>query len=75
MADNSDNLVAQLIDGLDPGALVTKFVVIAEAIDTNGRRALYTASNEGAMNWDSVGLLRTALSMEEAAILKQKLEE
>ncbi len=75
MIDRSEDLVSELIEGLDPGAMVTKFVVVAEGIDTDGVRALYTATHEGAKAWDSIGLLTYALARENAQILREKMEQ
>lgn len=68
MAEQPDShaIVAQLIEGLDPGCLVTQFVVVAEVIDTEGERAMWIDTHGGASRWDTYGLLTYALN-EEAA--------
>lgn len=65
MSDNSTAAVAQLIQGLDPGAYVTKFVVVAEVIDTDGERGVWTETHDGATKWDTFGLLHFALHREQ----------
>jgi len=53
----SAELVGQIIEGLEPGAFVTKFVLIAEVIDTDGERGIWTETHYGAKPWDTLGLL------------------
>lgn len=66
MSDASTGAIAQLINGLDPGAVVTKFVVVAEVIDADGEPNVWTETHDGAMPWDRIGLLRYALWLEAA---------
>lgn len=73
--DDSDNLMGLFIQGLDPGAMLTKYVVVAEGIDEDGDRAVYTSTHEGATAWDVLGLLSYAKGREEAALTKAALEE
>jgi len=56
--------IAEIIEGLDPGALVTRFVVIAEVIDAEGERAIWTDTSDGSTRWDTYGLLTYALEEE-----------
>lgn len=63
----SDDAVAQLIEGLDPGAFVTRFVLVAEVIDTDGNRGIWTETHDDAARWDTYGLLTWALEEERAA--------
>lgn len=55
------DLVAQLIEDLEPGCVVLKFVVVAEVISPDGRRTLWQATHDGATRWDTYGLLTEAL--------------
>jgi hypothetical protein len=66
MSDDTSDLIAQAIEGLDPGAVVTKFVVVAEVIDSDGGRAVWTDTHDGATRWDTYGLLAYALENEVA---------
>jgi hypothetical protein len=75
MDNKPEDLVSQLVDGLDAGAMVTKYVVIAEGIDTNGERAIYLSTNETAMAHDVLGLLEYSIQLERAAMLKRALRE
>jgi hypothetical protein len=63
---DSHAIIAQLIEGLDPGALVTQFVVIAEVIGTEGERAMWIDTHDGATRWDTYGLLEYAMNQERA---------
>jgi hypothetical protein len=62
--DDSHAAVAQLIEGLDPGAMVTQFVVIAEVIGGDGQRAIWIDAHDGATPWDVAGLLAYAMTQE-----------
>jgi len=72
--DDSDNLISQFVSKLDPGAMVTKYVMVAEGIDNDGDRASYTATHEGATSWDVIGLLIYSFAREFAAIVRTTLE-
>ena len=65
--DDTHAHVAAFINGLDPGAFVTKYVIIAEVIDTHGDRAIWLDSSDDATPWDTYGLLTFALNQEQAA--------
>lgn len=60
--------IADLIQGLDPGAVVTKFVVIAEVIDTDGEQCVWMETNHDANPWDTLGLLAYAKAIETEAM-------
>lgn len=62
----ADAHIAGLINDVDPGAFVTKYVVIAEVIDANGDRAVWMDSSDDATQWDTYGLLTYALNHEAA---------
>ena len=63
MADTHAH-VASVIDDLDPGAMVTQFVLVAEVIDTDGHRGIWVDTHDGATRWDTLGLLKWALNEE-----------
>lgn len=65
-APDSTAIISQLIEGLDHGALVTRFVVIAEVIDTDGERCMWVDTHDGSTRWDTYGMLTWAIN-EEAA--------
>lgn len=66
--DSAEDHVAQILEEMNPGCMMTKFILIAEGIDTDGERGVYTVQNDGAMLWDNIGMLEFAL-----AIAKGKL--
>lgn len=63
--DTAD-LIGQIIEGLDPGAFVTRFVVLAEVIGADGDRGLWSQTHDGATRWDTYGLLKDAMETEVA---------
>ena len=65
MSDDATSLVAQLIEGLDPGAFVTRFVLVAEVIDSQGDRGMWMETQDAA-RWDIYALLTWALEEERA---------
>jgi hypothetical protein len=66
MADDPLSIIAQLVEGLEPGALVTRFVVVAEIIAADGERKLWVDTDDDATRWDTYGLLTWALNEETA---------
>ena len=66
MSDDTTDHVAQIIEGLEPGAFVTKFVLVAEVIDTDGVQCVWTHTHDDASAWDTLGLLGYATAIEEA---------
>jgi hypothetical protein len=67
--------IAELIEGLDPGCIVTRFVMVAEVIDTDGDRALWVQTDDDAKPWDTFGLMQYALAVEQAGITIQRMDE
>jgi len=55
-------------EGDDVSLMTTKFVLVAEGMDENGERGIYTATHEGARAWDTIGLLQFGLMNEQAAL-------
>lgn len=55
------DLVAQLIEDLDPGCVVIKFAVVVEVIDAEGNRTVWRTTHDNATRWDTYGLLTEAL--------------
>lgn len=60
------NLVAQVIDELDPAAVVLKYVLVVEVINAEGDRNVWTTSHPDAKRWDTYGLLTEALMQDKA---------
>lgn len=49
------------------GGFVTKWIVIAETIRSDSKRGLWTQTSPDMKPWDSVGMLRFAIGVEETA--------
>lgn len=63
---DASDLVSQLVETLTPGCFVTKFVLVAEVIDTEGDRSIWSENNDDATRWDIAGLLTELLGMQAA---------
>jgi hypothetical protein len=60
MADDPLSIIAQLVEGLEPGALVTRFVVVAEIIAADAQ--VVGRHSRRRYPWDTYGLLTWALN-------------
>lgn len=60
------DLVGQIIEDLDPGCMVLKFILVAEVISADGARAVWIEAHEDASRGDKYGLLVEALETEKA---------
>lgn len=67
--------VASLIAQVDPGAMVQKFVLIAEVYDANGKRAVWNFTSPDAQAQDSLGLLLHGIHEEQAESVARRLED
>lgn len=65
-----DDLVAEILEVVDSGAMITKFAVLIEGMDSDGSRSIYMSTNHNATTWDNIGLLRYALAREEAMTVR-----
>lgn len=59
--------VGDLVGQLYPGAMVQRFVVIAEIIDADAERAVWCTTAPDQRAWDTLGLLDFARLIEHAA--------
>lgn len=66
MSGTNDDHVSQMVETMDPGAFVTKYVLIAEVIDAEGNRGVWSDTHDEATRWDTYGLLMEALTAEQA---------
>lgn len=48
------------IEKIDPGAMLTRWVIIAEVIDGMGERACWTLAAPDNKKWDTIGLVAYA---------------
>jgi len=55
--------VTAFVNDCEPDCVVTKFVIVAEVIGIDGRRSLWTDTNDDATPWDTAGLLIHALDV------------
>lgn len=72
MSELCDKAVGEIVAEMDPGSLVTKYLVIAEALDTDGKVALYTSAHKNANSWDILGLLEFAGAREKGTIMQAR---
>lgn len=66
--DVVEDLVAHILEYVDSGAMVTKFIVLIEGIDSEGTRSVYMSTNEEAKIWDNLGLLNYGIAQEQEGI-------
>lgn len=71
---NEDDLIARLIQGIDPGSFVTKHIVVAEIIGADGEKFVWVTGSQETTRWDMYGLLTEALMIEKIQQLKGELE-
>lgn len=71
----TQDALADMIAKLDPGAMLTRYIVLAEVVDAEGRRALWSGSAPDQKTWDTMGLLDYARAVEYAATAKDEAEE
>lgn len=57
------------------GRMLTKFVLVVEALEPEGPPACWTATSAGLTDWDSLGLLDHAHTRERAAVYRRTLQE
>lgn len=60
--------LADLIREIDPGAMLTRWVLLLEVVDDQGERALWTIAAPDQKAWDTLGLLDYARAVETSAI-------
>lgn len=73
--ESAESLIAKLLPTFEDDIVINRYIVIADGFDSDGRRAIYTACNEGASAWDNMGMLQFALDREHASIIANRLEE
>ena len=68
------NELTRVLQKVEPG-MVTKWVILAETIDADGDRGLWSLCSESATAWDTLGLLQFALHREQAKALLNSMRE
>lgn len=75
MSDTRDDVTEALAEAFrKTGFMATKWAVIAEVIDENGERSLWTLAPTGQLAWDTLGLLEFARQLEQADAVSNILE-
>ena len=59
--------VADLIQQIDPGSMVTRFVLVAEVVDGANERCCWVLTPPGSLPWDTLGLCSWASVIEQNA--------
>ena len=62
MDDNDPGLTVTIAD--NKGGLITKWVTVAEVVETNGERGLRLEASDGMPTWDVLGLLGFATQVQ-----------
>lgn len=65
--DIAQDSVADLVRQLDPGAMVTRYVMLIEVVDAESDRGVWHFTAPGASAWDTLGLLDYGRMQEYAA--------
>lgn len=66
------NAVADLIHEVEPGSMVTRFVLIAEVVDPANERACWLLVPPDSRPWDVAGLCHFAISATALEINQQE---
>lgn len=62
--DRMVDAVSEALTAIEPGTMVLKCIVLAEVIDSEGKRALWTIAGPDVKAWDTVGILQHALHLQ-----------
>lgn len=71
MSDQQDAAhvaIGELIQRIDPGVMMTRFVLVAEVIDNDGGRSVWSVEAPGSTSWDVLGLLEYAKAAESVSV-------
>lgn len=67
-------LVGEVVSLLQPGAMMTKFVLVATIINEDGSDGLWTQTSHGLAPWDVLGLIEFAKEGERIRMLKHEVD-
>jgi len=73
--DSQALLASGIADALEPGHLVTRFVVVAEGLQPDGEEFTAVNTNDGAGPTDTIGLLGWADAVERASVARDTQDE
>lgn len=71
MQETALDAVASLIATVDPGAMVQRFLLLAEVVDADGERVMWAFEPPDAKPWDALGLIEWARQIEQAAAVTE----
>lgn len=71
--NSAEGFVSDFLEDADAGAMVTRFLLVVEGIDSDGERAIYMRTHEGAAVWDVMGLAQFALSTEQVGLIRRQM--
>lgn len=74
LRDQVERAISTALQGVEQ-SILTKFVVIAETVDGDGQRGLWSMAGGDAMSWDTKGMLSEALDRERAATFAALLRD
>lgn len=60
----AERAVADLVQQIDPGTMMTKFVLLVECVDTEGRGLWAFAGPSDLKKWESLGMIEYARTLE-----------
>lgn len=71
----AEDMVAELVRRIDPGAMATKFVLLVETVDPDGVRAPWFLAPDETKVYDRLGLIEYARMREYHADLLARLDD
>ncbi len=60
----AERAVADLVQQIDPGTMMTKFVLLVECVDTEGRGLWALSGPPDLKKWESLGMIEYARTLE-----------
>jgi hypothetical protein len=64
--------ISDLIQQVDPGAMVTRYVCVVEIIDSDSVRAVWSFAPEDQKSWDTLGLVEYVRTLEYASAVEDR---
>lgn len=75
ISNAAEDLVAEFIQKEEPGAMVTKFVLLVEVIDSEGNRCIIPATDKNSTTWDILGMLHYGILKEEGQTIIEEMDD
>lgn len=73
LREELNNLLSECLHG--HGDLVTRWVLLIEVVDQEGRRAMWNLASPDMKSWDALGMLTYATQIEQAGTVEEVLGE